>query len=146
MRRHLSKLLREQDGSVVVEFALVGPVLLAMLFGVLQIGVGMQNYNALRGISGDVARYAVVNYQTANRLSTSQLQDYANGVATGAPYGLVRSRFISSINTAATQRVAGATEYTVTLTYNIPTMLSIIGIEEIPITYTRPVFVVAPSA
>jgi Flp pilus assembly protein TadG len=143
MRRLLKQLLRQRDGSVIVEFALVGPVLIGMLFGVLQIGVGMQSYNALRGISGDVGRYAVINYQTSNRLSTSQLQDYANGVATGAPYGLVRSRFLATISTATTQRVAGATEYTVTLVYNVPTMLSIIGINEIPITYTRPVFVVS---
>jgi hypothetical protein len=43
---------------------------------------------------------------------------------------------------AATQRVSGATEMTLTLTYNIPTFLSIVGIGEIPLTFTRPIFVV----
>jgi Flp pilus assembly protein TadG len=145
MRRLLNSLRRDSDGSVAVEFALVGPMLIGMLMGVMQIGVGMQNYNALRGISADVARYAVVNYQTANRLSVSQLQDYTNGVAATAPYGLVRDRFTSTIAPATTQRVIGATEYTMTVTYDVPTMLAIFGIDEIPLSYSRPIFVIADS-
>jgi Flp pilus assembly protein TadG len=141
----LSSLRRDSDGSVAVEFAIVGPVLITMFMGVLQIGVGMQNYNALRGISADVARYAVVNYQTANRLSTSQLQAYASGIASAPPYGLVNNRFQATISTATTQRVAGATEYTVQVTYRVPSVLGIIGIAEIPLTYNRPVFVVNAS-
>lgn len=145
MRKLFSYLRQNQTGSVAVEFALVGPLLIGMLMGVLQIGVGMQNYNALRGISADVARYSVINYQTANRLTTSQLQDYANSVASNAPYGLVRNRFTATIQAAATQRVTGATEYTITLNYDVPTMLSIIGIGEIPLSYSRPIFVIAAS-
>ena len=143
MQRLLSRLRRNRDGSVAVEFALVGPILLGMLMGVLQIGIGMQNYNALRGISTDTARYAVVNYQTANRLTTSQLENYANGLAGGPPYGLVRSRFAVSVSPAATQRVTGATEYSMTVTYNVPTMLGLFGISEIPLSYSRPIFVVS---
>jgi Flp pilus assembly protein TadG len=141
--RHFSALRRDCDGSVVVEFAIVGPILITMLMGVLQIGIGMQNYNALRAISADVARYAVVNYQTSNRLSTSQLQTYATGIASRPPYGLMRSRFQPTITTAGTQRVAGATEYTIQVTYRVPTFLAIIGIGEIPLTYSRPIFVVS---
>jgi Flp pilus assembly protein TadG len=142
MRRLLSSLRRSRDGSVAVEFALIGPVLIGMLLGVLQIGIGMQNYNALRGISADVARYAVVNYQTSNHLTISQLQDYTNGLASNAPYGLTRNRFTASVSPAASQRVAGATEYTMVLTYNVPTMLGIFGMADIPLTYNRPIFVI----
>ncbi len=119
MIRYLTSLGRDCDGSVTIEFAIVGPILITMLMGVLQIGVGMQNYNALRGISADVARYAVVNYQTSNRLSTSQLQTYATGIASAPPYGLIRARFQPTITTAATQRVAGATEYNFQVTYRV---------------------------
>lgn len=144
MRRlHLRRLRRNADGSVIVEFALLAPLFIGLFMGVLQIGVGMQNYNALRGVAGDVARYAVVNYQTDTRLTTSQLEDYANGRATTAPYGLVRGRFTATIALAATQRVTGATEYTMSLRYTVPTMLNVIGIDEIPIRYSRPIFVVA---
>lgn len=138
----LKKLRTSIDGSVIVEFALLAPLFIGLFMGVLQVGVGMQNYNALRGISGDVARVAVINYQSDTRLTTSQLQDIANSTATQAPYGLVRSRFTAAVSTAATQRVTGAVEYTLTLTYNVPTMLNVIGVDEIPISFTRPIFVI----
>jgi Flp pilus assembly protein TadG len=144
MLQRLKQLRASTDGSVIVEFALLAPLLIGMFMGVLQVGIGMQNYNALRGASADVARYAVINYQTNNRLTTSQLQDYANGVATQAPYGLTRSRFTVTINTATTQRVTGAVEYTMTMRYTVPTMLSLLGVSEIPLTYARPIFVVEP--
>ena len=60
MTRLFKRLAHDLQGSVAIEFALIGPVFLTMFLGVLQIGIGMQNYNALRGISADVARYAVV--------------------------------------------------------------------------------------
>ena len=142
----LAALLRNRAGSVAVEFALIGPALLGLLFGVLHIGIAMQSYNALRGISADVARIAVVNYQTDNRISTDQLQDIADGIATRAPYGLAPSRFIATMTAAGTQRVAGASEYSLTVTYRVPTLLQIMGISEFPISYTRPVFVTAPPA
>jgi Flp pilus assembly protein TadG len=144
MLQRLTQLRASTDGSVIVEFALLAPLLIGMFMGVLQVGIGMQNYNALRGASADVARYAVINYQTNNRLTTSQLQDYANGVATQAPYGLTRSRFTVTIATATTQRVTGAVEYTMSMRYTVPTMLSLLGVSEIPLTYQRPIFVIAP--
>ena len=50
---------------------------MAMMLGVFQIGIGMQNYNAMRSVASDVMRYAVVNYQTNNDLTDQQLRDYA---------------------------------------------------------------------
>ena len=143
MRDTFSRLGRDTSGSTAIEFALIGPALIGMFMGVLQIGVGMQNYNAVRSVSADVARYAVVNYQTNNHLNTDQLQTYANGIASAAPYGLVRERFSVEITVAATQRVTGANEYNMHMTYDVPTFLSILGMDDIPLTYDRPVFVIS---
>lgn len=143
MRALLLRLLRRREGSVVVEFALIGPVMIAMMLGVLQFGIGMQNYNALRAVSGDVARYAVINYQTSNKLTNAQLQDYARAVAIKRPYGLMNSRLQVNVIDAPTQRVTGATEKTMSVTYDIPTMLSFIGVNDIPLSYSRPIFVIA---
>lgn len=143
MRNCMALLRNDNSGSTAIEFALIGPAFLGMFMGILQIGLGMQNYNALRSVSADVSRYAVVNYQTSNRLTTAQLQTYATSIATAPPYGLTSSRFTAVISTATTQRVAGATEYTIQLTYQIPSLLRVIGIGEIPLTYTRPIFVLS---
>lgn len=140
--RFLCSLRRDDRGSAAVEFALIGPALIGMMFGVLQVGIGMQNYNALRGAAGDVARYAVVNYQTANRLTDTQLTNYARTVATGSPYGLISDRLTASVAPATTQRVAGATEMTITYSYAVPTVLAVIGVGDIPISYSRPIFLV----
>lgn len=139
-RRSIRQLWRASDGSAIVEFAILGPVMLGMMFAVLQIGIGMQNYNALRGIAADTARYSVVNYQSGNKLSTTQLSTFARSTATRPPYGLIGSRLTATVELAGTQRVTGATELTVSLTYQVPTALSVLSMGDIPIQYSRPVF------
>ena len=42
LRALIRKLRRHDGGSVAVEFALVGPLLIGMLMGVMQIGIGMR--------------------------------------------------------------------------------------------------------
>ena len=144
LRRGLS---RDAAGSVAIEFALIGPAMLAMLLGVLQIGIGMQNYNALRSVSAEVARYAVINAQDAAaqsnmtlRDTNEELQDYAREIATETPYGLQANKLTVTITSVPT-RVDGASERTIQLQYNIPSVLGVIGIDSIPITYSRPVFI-----
>jgi Flp pilus assembly protein TadG len=137
----LTRLRRAESGSVAVEFALLGPLMFGLLLGVLQIGVGMHGYNALRGISSDVARYVVVNYQTDNKLSNSQLTDYARSVATTTPYSLTNNDVQVSIVDASTQRVAGAKELTFSITYTVPSFLQVIDIPGFDISYSRPIFV-----
>lgn len=141
MVKQPSLLRRDQSGSVAVEFALIGPAFLALFFGVVQIGSGMQNYNALRGVSAEVARHAVITRQKGAAVTTTALQNYAVTKATAAPYGLNSTRFTAVVTQPAT-RVAGATEYSIALTYNVPSFLGFIGVDSIPLTYTQPVFVI----
>lgn len=143
----LGRLHRDRSGSVMVEFALIGPALLAMLFGVLQFGLGMQNYNALRAISAEVARYAVIDAQDAAaqsdmtmRDSNEQLEAYAIEIATVPPYGLQTGRLTVNVTSVPT-RIEGSSERTIDLRYDVPSMLGMIGINSIPITYSRPVFI-----
>lgn len=138
---------RDSAGSVAIEFALIGPTMLAMLLGVLQIGIGMQNYNALRSVSAEVARYAVTNAQDAAaqsnmtlRDTNEELEDYAADIATDTPYGLQANKLTVTITSVPT-RVDGASERRILLQYNIPSVLGVIGIDSIPITYSRPVFI-----
>lgn len=138
---------RDRQGSVAIEFAILGPTLLAMLLGVVQFGIGMQNYSALRSVSAEVARYAAINAQDAAAKSNMTLRDnnaqitqYARDVATSQPYNLNASNLTVTITSVPT-RVAGASERSIELRYTIPSVLSIIGIGSIPISYTRPFFI-----
>lgn len=138
----LAGVRKDSAGSVVVEFAIIGPAMLAMMLGVFQIGIGMQNYNAMRSIAAETARHAIVNYQTGNKLSNLQLADHAKTVGISPPYSLQYDRLAATVSDAAVQRVSGAKELTVTLTYRVPTILSIIGISDIPMSFSRPIFVI----
>ncbi|WAT18419.1 pilus assembly protein [Aurantiacibacter sp. MUD11] len=123
-----------------IEFGLLGPALLLMLMGVLQVGIAMQNYNALRSLSADVARYAMVQYQTGNDLTNSQIETFAENHALGAPYLLDQNRFNADVDTATNQRVNGARELSITVSYQIDSLLSFAGIEFPFVRYTRPIF------
>ncbi len=143
----LCRLQQDSRGSVAIEFAMIGPAMLAMLLGVLQFGIGMQNYNALRSVSAEVARYAVIDAQDAAaksnmtmRDTNTELEQFAREIATNAPYGLNGSNLTVTVTSVQT-RVDGASERSIQISYNIPSVLSVIGISSIPITYTRAVFI-----
>ena len=139
------RLARDTSGSMVIEFALIGPAFLVMIFGVLQVGIGLQNYNALRNVSADVARYAMVQHQTGNELTASQIRTYALNTGQGAPYLLVGSKMNASVDVAGTQRVAGATEMEITVTYQVDSVLEFADINGPFISYTRPIFLLDNS-
>jgi len=145
LRRFLRAIRLDSTGAAALEFALVGPALIAMLLGVMQIGVGMQNYNALRNVSTEVARYAMVQYATGNNLTNDQLNAYAYNVSENAPYLLQDSRLVAKVTDAATQRVTGATEKTLKLDYQIPSLLDSMGLHGPRITYSRPLFLTTPG-
>lgn len=138
----LRHLLRQTGGSVITEFALLAPTLMALMLGVFQVGIGMQNYNAMRSIGSDVMRYAVVNYQSGNELSNDQIRFYLRSISIRSPYNLESSRLELSVTSVVTPRVTGTIEKSVTMTYSIPTVLSFIGIDEFPITYRQPLILV----
>jgi Flp pilus assembly protein TadG len=140
--RGLNQIREDQAGAAAVEFAILGPTVFAMMLGALQVGIGMQAYNAMRSASAQAARYAVVERQRDSTVTASSIQTQAITLATSSPYALQSSRLTTAVDTAATQRVTGATEYTLTYTYSVPSVLSIIGLDSIPLSYSRPIFVI----
>lgn len=140
IRQLFSRLRRDETGATAIEFALLSPALILMMIGVLQVGMAMQNYNALRGLSADVARYTMVQYQTGNTISNSQIENWAENHALGAPYLLHQDRVNAVVTTPGTQRVTGATELQLVISYQMDSFLGFAGIEFPFITYTRPIF------
>lgn len=140
IRSILPRIKRDETGATAIEFALLGPILLLLLVGVLQVGMAMQNYNALRSLSADVARYSMVQYQTGNEVSNSQIETWAENRALGAPYLLDQNRVNAVVTTAGSQRVSGATELQIVISYQLDSYLGFAGIEFPFVTYTRPIF------
>lgn len=133
--------LADCRGSVAIEFGLLGPLAIGMMLGVLQVGIAMQSYNAIRNVSAEVARHTAIQYQVNNHLSDTQIQQYAISTAVNPPYMLEGSGVDITVADADTQRVTDATEKTLTISYEVPSILTLLGYSSPTISFTRPIFV-----
>lgn len=137
-----SRALHDNNGSVIIEFALLAPMFLLMLFGVFHTGIYLQNYNAVQSVASDGARYAMIEYQKENKLTDEQLQSIILGIATNSPYLLDTDRIDVNVDRSNTSRVDGAIEIDLNITYR---RLDLLPGLELPLTvirYSRSVWVV----
>lgn len=139
-RLFIRRLAADRRGAAVIEFAFLAPMMIVMMLGVVQVGIGLQNYNALRNLSADMARFAMVQYASGNHLTNEQLKTFTESAGQGAPYLLAKTKLHATITDAATQRVTGAKELSMTVTYQIPSLVDSMGLSGPEISYTRPIF------
>ena len=143
MSRSLFLRLRgDRRGAAIVEFAILAPLLFAMVFGVIQVGLQMWSYNSLRSIVADTARYTMVEYQKGNEITTDQIESKAIALAVNSPYDFN----IDNIGTVQADPVSpsditGMTEFTLTMTYTPPTVLDFTGIRAPTLSISRPIYV-----
>ncbi len=137
--RHL---LGDRSGAIAIEFALLGPLLITMMFGVFQSGIYLQNYNAVRSLASDAGRLVMIQDQKGNDMANEDIQSVVRGVAVNAPYLLNTDRLQVTATTQATSRVTGAKEISVRIDYTPSDILPFVDLPETTISYTRPIFVV----
>ncbi|MGI8944405.1 MAG: TadE/TadG family type IV pilus assembly protein [Qipengyuania sp.] len=138
-----NKIVTDNSGATIVEFAILAPIIIGLMLGVLQIGLGMQSYSAMRGVASDSARYATIEYQKEVVVANSAIETWAESRAAGAPY-LLQSNFNAAVSDAGTQRVDGATEKTITVTYTPQLILPFMGWVNPTLTFSRPIFLLQP--
>jgi len=141
----LHGIARDRTGGALVEFALLAPVFIGMVIGVLQIGTYMQNYTAVRSLASDAARFTAVEFQKSNALTTSELQ--ADIVAMGAtsPYNLDGNRLNVHIDEITPSDVNGSRKFDMDITYQVPSFMSGVGFSDIALDYSRPLYVIDNS-
>lgn len=98
-------------GSSAVEFALVTPVLLVLLAGILAFGIFLGAANTLRQLAGEAARASVAGVTDAERASLAQ-QRVANSLASGSFFRP------GSVDVQVGPDAGDPTLYTVTLSYD----------------------------
>ena len=135
------RLRRDSAGSSAVEFALLAPVFFGLMFGVVEVGVYMQNYNAVRTLGGDAARFATVQYQRNNKISETTLEDNIAVMAIASPYNLDANRLTVDVNEVTPSPVDGARQFDLDLSYALPDIVQGTSIDNITITYSRQMFV-----
>jgi Flp pilus assembly protein TadG len=136
------KIVLSQSGAVVVEFALLGPLFLMLLFGMFQVGIYLQNFNAVQSLASDSARYVMVEYQKNNTLSDEQIRSVILGQATNSPYLLDTDRLEIVVDSTGTSRINGATEIDVQVRYQLSEFIPGVQLPLSTIEYSRSVWVV----
>jgi Flp pilus assembly protein TadG len=137
-----SKIWSDKKGATVIEFAIVAPIMISMMFGVFQIGLAMFAYNGLRGLAGDSARYVTVQYMTNVQLTDEQIEMHAASRATEG-YQLKEDRFSATAVTSSTgSGVTGVKKVTLTLNYNAPIVMPFGEISAIPLSLTKTMYLI----
>ena len=136
----MRRLARDEAGSAIVEFGILAPAICVLLLGVLQVGLWMQNYNALRTAAADTGRYVAVEYQKANKITNIQMALWARSHASSA-YMLDSANLSTSVVDAGTQSIDGVTEKTLTYDYTMNSIIGLDGIADIDVSFSRPIFV-----
>ncbi|MBS0477048.1 MAG: pilus assembly protein, partial [Proteobacteria bacterium] len=128
-------LLRDTRGTTAVEFALVAPLLITMVLGVLQAGLWMGTWNSMRSAANDTGRYVTVEYQKSNRIANIDIAVEARRRATSAPYSLNSAGVTTYVSDETTQQITGVTQKSLKIVYNMPNILQFAGMGSFQISY-----------
>ena len=145
LRRKLKALGRDTSGATIIEFAILAPMFLTMLFGIFVAANYVQSYNAVRSMAADATREVVIAYQRGNNLSESEIIAIARGVAVSAPYFLKTDQLSITATPETSSRVTGTTEYDLNMSYRMESFVPIVKMPPVTLNYSRPIFVV-PNA
>lgn len=140
-RSFIGRMLRDSRAASAIEFALLAPVFFALMFGVVSVGIYMQNYNAIRSLASDAARFAAVEYQKNNAMSETTLEDNIEAMGVASPYNLSDALLTVDVAEVTPSRVNGAREFDLDITYDLPDIIGGTSIDNITLTYSRPLFV-----
>jgi Flp pilus assembly protein TadG len=113
IRTHLRSMILCRRGVAAVEFAMVLPVFLALVFGIVTYGVWLSAVHGVQQLAAEAARTAVAGLSTAERASLAQ------GYVTGnvGSYPLIVA---SKVAVSATD--SGSSVFTVTVSYDASQM------------------------
>ena len=140
--RNFVVLGRDRRGASTVEFALLAPVFIALMFGVVAVGIYMQNLNAVRSLASDSSRFVAVEYQRNNKISTTVIKNNIEARAVSSPYMLNPELLTVAVTEVTPSRVNGARELSMTITYSLPSFIGGTKIDAFAYTQTRPIFVI----
>ncbi|MEW6575372.1 TadE/TadG family type IV pilus assembly protein [Sphingorhabdus sp.] len=142
MRNLLRQIRKSETGASAVEFALAAPIALILMVGVIQVGIAMQGYNAIRGMVGDLARHTVVRYSTGVDLADDQIEADAMARATAAPYLLNADNLVIDVQSAESSGIGGVKQIDVTVSYAVRSIIPGLDADQFPMTLEKSIYVV----
>lgn len=88
IRRH--RIIKNEKGASAVEFALILPILIILVFGIVQFGIAYNNYIALTHAAREGARLAAVNMD-----EILGIEEFENRIKESAPSVSIESITLS---------------------------------------------------
>lgn len=76
MRTFVTSLWKQNDGNIAVEFALVAPIFLAVIFGIIEMGNAYLAFNNLQYARDQAARYAMLHPLADSDTIKGEIADY----------------------------------------------------------------------
>jgi Flp pilus assembly protein TadG len=123
LRARLGWLRRNQRGTALVEFALVAPLLFALVIGILDFGQALNYYNQLSQLAGQAARAAAVDCNPSGACAASGTSIQSQISSTYAQ-GQLRNNMKTCITKAAT-KVGDPVTVTTSYTFQLVPLLVI---------------------
>jgi Flp pilus assembly protein TadG len=77
--------MNRQRGTAIIEFALVLPIILVLMFTVTEFGRAIQRYNSTAKVVRDAVRYMSMQRQGTNQAQARNLIVYGNAAGSGSP-------------------------------------------------------------
>jgi len=130
--RFAQALSRDRAGSPAVEFALIAPILLLTLFGIIQFGIALNNYIELTDAVRNGTRNFTISRATA---STTPYTSTVTAITGGAPSLTASSVTVTasvngtacSTDSGCTTALTNAAGETATVTATYPCNLTVMG-------------------
>ena len=113
MNRPLRRLMRGESGQELIEFALASLIFLITVFGTLEFGLGVWQYNMVSDLAQEGARWASVRGSTSSILhaSSADVQTYVQGRSTGVTVTVTATPDPSTLAPGATVSVLVQTTF-----------------------------------
>lgn len=122
--------LRQERGQTAVEFALVAPILIALLLGVVQAGIAFHNYLSVTDSARALARKAILVRFTP--LTQTQI----NQIADNAAPDLDPTQLTATVTPDPTDPTFSTAGSTISVTVTYPYHLALFGIPVVDGTLT----------
>ena len=117
MRRALRKMIEDEQGQALTEFAMILPVLMMVLFAIFQFGVAFNNYIQVTSAAREGARKGAVSRSAGNCATVSSLAiSAAKGAAPNLNWG-ASGAGVTVTDTCVSNAISPNTDFKVTASY-----------------------------